>query len=192
MRVFLGDASFAHFTVHHIVYLSLDTIYSKGFEGAISIRDTNNELVVLGLCEGNYCSEKYKKSVGQGRVIAMKKVTNGDGTCMWKTIKILNIPTSAAFRDYSGMSMDSNGRVAVTSQEESQLWVGRLVGQKDGGQWDLDELDFDSSVAKVYDFPKNDKCQTVYCNIEGIHWIDDNMLMAVSDKMKSRGKQDFR
>jgi hypothetical protein len=26
--------------------------------------------------------------------------------------------------------------------------------------------------------------------VEGIHWINDNMLIAVSDKMKSR--QDFR
>lgn len=166
--------------------------YSKGFEGAIAIRDTENELVVLGLCEGNYCSEQYKDDTGHGRVIAMKKKEEDDGTCTWKTVKQLKVPSSANFRDYSAMTMDKNGRVAITSQEESQVWVGHMVGQNDAGQWDLHALEFDGSSAKVFDFPKNDKCETVYCNIEGIHWIDDNMLMAVSDKMKSRGKQDYR
>lgn len=166
--------------------------YSKGFEGAIAIRDTDNELVVLGLCEGNYCSERYKEDTGHGRIIAMKKKEEDDGTCTWKTIKEIKVPPSANFRDYSAMSMDRNGRVAITSQEESQLWIGELVGQNDAGQWDLHAMEFDGSDAKVYDFPKNNDCETVYCNIEGIHWIDDNTLLAVSDKMKSRGKQDFR
>jgi hypothetical protein len=165
---------------------------SKGFEGAVAIRDLNNELVVLGLCEGNYCSEKYKNDTGHGRVIVMKKVEGADGTCTWKTIKKINVPSSANFRDYSAMTMDSKGRVAITSQEESQLWVGSMVGQTEGGLWDIDALEFDSTDAIVYDFPKDGNCQTVYCNIEGIHWLEDDMLMAVSDKMKSRGKQDFR
>jgi hypothetical protein len=59
---------------------------SKGFEGAIAIHDLNNELVVLGLCEGNFCSEKYKSKTGNGRVVAMRKNTSGD-TCVWETIK---------------------------------------------------------------------------------------------------------
>lgn len=37
---------------------------SKGFEGAVAIRDLDNEIVVLGLCEGNYCSEQYKDDTG--------------------------------------------------------------------------------------------------------------------------------
>jgi hypothetical protein len=165
---------------------------SKGFEGAVSIRDLKNELVVLGLCEGNYCSEKYKNDKGHGRVVAMKKQEGADGTCTWNTIKTIKIPSSANFRDYSAMSMDSKGRMAITSQEESQLWVGSMLGQTDGGLWDIDALKFHSTDATVYDFPKNANCETVYCNIEGIHWLEDDMLMAVSDKMKSRGKQDFR
>jgi hypothetical protein len=47
------------------------------------------------------------------------------------------------------------------------------------------------SIGKVFDFPKNDNCETIYCNIEGVHWLNDDMIMAVSDKMKGRGKQDF-
>eukprot|EP00544_Gedaniella_sp_CCMP2646_P004291 CAMPEP_0202492634 /NCGR_PEP_ID=MMETSP1361-20130828/9270_1 /ASSEMBLY_ACC=CAM_ASM_000849 /TAXON_ID=210615 /ORGANISM="Staurosira complex sp., Strain CCMP2646" /LENGTH=412 /DNA_ID=CAMNT_0049122861 /DNA_START=13 /DNA_END=1251 /DNA_ORIENTATION=+ len=165
---------------------------SKGFEGAIAIRDLQNELVVLGLCEGNYCSEQYKSDTGHGRVVAMKKHQHDDGTCVWKTLKQIHIPPSANFRDYSAMSMDQNGRVAIASQEESQLWVSYLNGQNEQGLWDLDVIAFEEKDARVYDFPKNDKCETVYCNIEGIHWIDENMLMAVSDKMKSHGRQDFK
>jgi hypothetical protein len=107
---------------------------SKGFEGAISVRDTKDNLIVLGLCEGNYCSEKYKNDAGHGRVIAMKKrsinVKNGTNTntsCEWETIRTINVPKSAYFRDYSDIAMDSNGRVAITTQEDSQLWVGRLL-----------------------------------------------------------------
>ena len=42
------------------------------------------------------------------------------------------------------------------------------------------------------DFPKNDSCETIYCNVEGVHWLNDDMIIAVSDKMKSKGKQDYR
>ncbi len=175
-----------YYTMYHVLH------YSKGFEGAIAIRDLQNELVVLGLCEGNYCSEQYKSDTGHGRVVAMKKHQHDDGTCVWKTLKQIHIPPSANFRDYSAMSMDQNGRVAIASQEESQLWVSYLNGQNEQGLWDLDVIAFEEKDARVYDFPKNDKCETVYCNIEGIHWIDENMLMAVSDKMKSHGRQDFK
>ena len=50
----------------------------------------------------------------------------------------------------------------------------------------------------MYDFPRSDGgCEAIYCNVEGIHWIsegsDDSAapgtLVAVSDKMKSKGRQ---
>jgi hypothetical protein len=53
-------------------------------------------------------------------------------------------------------------------------------------------MEFDPTVGNMYDFPKNDLCETIYCNIEGVHWISDDLVMAVSDKMKGKGKQDFR
>jgi len=165
---------------------------SKGFEGAVGIRDLNNELVVLGLCEGNHCSESRKFDKGNGRLVAMNRTTLGDGSCQWSTIRTVHIPPSADFRDYSAITVDSKGRAAVSSQEESQLWVGQLMGQNEAGLWDVARLEFDPKVARVYDFPKNDNCQTVYCNVEGVHWLNDDMIIAVSDKMKSKGKQDFR
>jgi len=166
---------------------------SKGFEGAIAIQDLSNELVVLGLCEGNYCSEERKFEKGNGRLVAMRRVTLDDGSCQWATIRTIKIPESADFRDYSAITMDATGRVAISSQEESQLWVGSMTGLNEvNGLWDVDSMEFDQSHGKIYDFPKNDNCQTIYCNIEGVHWLNPDMIIAVSDKMKSRGKQDYR
>jgi hypothetical protein len=167
---------------------------SKGFEGAISIRDTSNELVVLGLCEGNHCSEKLKADRGNGDFIAMKKTVSKDGSsCQWDTIRHVKIPKSAYFKDFSSVTIDETGRVAISSQEDSAVWVGQLLGQDEQtGLWDLNKLRFDEDIGKVVFFPKDHNCETQYCNIEGIHWINSEMIIAVSDKMKSHGKQDFR
>lgn len=51
---------------------------------------------------------------------------------------------------------------------------------------------FEESGGRVLQFPKSEDCHTVYCNIEGIHWMNNEMLLAVSDKMKGRGKQNYR
>jgi hypothetical protein len=166
---------------------------SKGFEGALAVRDLNNDLVVLGLCEGNHCSEKNKDDIGHGRVVLMRKEMTSSG-CQWSTIRTINIPKTAAFLDYSAMALEkSTGRIAVVSQEESQLWLGQLLGlDQSSGLWDIDAMEFDHDLGMVYDFPKNDDCETIYCNVEGVHWINPDMVMAVSDKMKGKGKQSFR
>jgi hypothetical protein len=168
---------------------------SKGFEGGIAVRDLNNQLVVLGLCEGNHCSEKSKKDRGHGRLVAMTRKTSEDGTCEWQTLRVIRIPESADFADYSAITMNAKGRVAIASQEDSQIWIGNLLGQTPEGLWNIAEMEFDvdkkgKKAGPKFNFPKNDMCITVYCNIEGIHWINDEMLLAASDKMKSN--QDFR
>ncbi|GAX10831.1 hypothetical protein FisN_31Hh038 [Fistulifera solaris] len=161
---------------------------SKGFEGAIAIHDhsDNEALVILALCEANHCSEELKDDVGNGKLVAMKS----NGT-VWTTLRIIDVPPSAAFHDYSAISILGD-RVAITSQEESQVWIGRLKGLVEGRLWDIDAIEFDVDEGTVYDFPKDHECQTIYCNIEGIHWMNEYTLLAVSDKMKGRGKQDFR
>ena len=156
----------------------------------MTVRDTSGRLTVIGLCEGNHCSEARKKDKGNGQMVVMQKKEN-EKDCVWETIRMINIPRSAYFEDYSDIAMDGNGRVAISSQEESQLWVGQLLGQNENGEWDIEQMDFDPSVGQVFDFPKNDKCKTVYCNIEGVHWISNDTIMAVSDKMK-KGKQNTR
>lgn len=168
---------------------------SKGFEGLLAVGDAaGGEVLLLGLCEGNHCSEKYKHDRGNGRIVIMKLSDNNDGECRWETVRTLDIPSSANFADYSAMALNENGNwLAITSQEDSQLWVGRLLGKDpESGLWYAGDIQFDQGIGQVFDFPKDNDCSTIYCNIEGIHWINDGTLLAASDKMKKKGKQDFR
>jgi len=168
---------------------------SKGFEGATSLRGADGVLYLLGLCEGNFCSERRGKEVGNGRVIVMRRVELPAG-CLWKTVRTLELPKSVSFIDYSALAIHhSTKAVAITSQETSQLWVGTLTGGADG-QFDPATASFTEGT--IYDFPRTaSSCEVQYCNIEGIHWVYGNdlaedtpqMLVAVSDKMKSKGKQ---
>ena len=165
---------------------------SKGFEGVWALQDLNEELVLLALCEGNHCSEKYKHDRGNGKVVVLKQELLSDNSCRWIARRTLDIPASANFNDYSAIALNKEGFVAITSQEDSQLWVGRLLGKADEGEsWDVDTMEFDQ-VGEVFDFAKDDECGTVYCNIEGIHFLEERKLLAVSDKMKKNGKQDKR
>jgi len=160
---------------------------SKGFEGGFGMEGTDGEFYIVGLCEGNHCSEKKKDDKGHGRMVLMKKKG-----CLWITVKQINIPKTASFTDYSDMSIqEKNGKVVITSQEDSALWIGQMVGIVNG-KLDPDLLGFDEDVYDVYHFPKSDTCKTKYCNIEGIAFINDDMIMAVSDKMKGKGKQSYR
>ncbi len=193
----------------------------------MGLRDASGELYMLGLCEGNDCDQgKAGKEHGNGAAVLMRKVdrhvshTYGNFTCEWKTVRILSIPTAAYFQDYSSIAVNSNGRVAITSQEESQVWIGRLshwtspstVASTDGGDDDAEtvghksiaEGTFDPLLSEfeaandgrtssdVYNFPRAADCDVVYCNIEGVHWINDELLVAVSDQMKAGGKQGYR
>jgi len=173
---------------------------SKGFEGGVSLRGADGVLYLLGLCEGNHCSETRGKEVGNGRVVVMAR-TDVDASvavdgCLWKTVKVLELPKSVQFVDYSAIAIHhATQSVAITSQENSQLWIGKLSTGADGA-FEPDTAAF--SEGKVYDFPRSDGgCEAIYCNVEGIHWIsegsDDSAapgtLVAVSDKMKSKGRQ---
>lgn len=171
---------------------------SKGYEGAFGLEGKDGDYYILGLCEGNHCSEKrdLKFDKGNGRIVVMKKnSSSSEGTedgsnCIWMTHSIINIPKSANFRDYSDISITPNGRVVITTQEDSAMWFGQLLGVHDG-IFDPETAVFDEDSGQVYKFPKSDSCKTVYCNIEGITFMNDNMVMAVSDQMKKKGKQDF-
>ena len=162
---------------------------SKGFEGAVGFPDASGELYILGLCEGNHCSEERKADAGHGRIVLMKKNTvpnpdiPGELSCVWETVRMIHIPKSAEFIDYSAIDISQDGRVAITSQENSALWIGAAVGI-DNGIIDPDAFEFEKDSGVTYQFPKSDDCHTIYCNIEGIHWMNDEMLMGVSDKMK--------
>jgi hypothetical protein len=169
---------------------------SKGFEGAIGIKDQGNTFTLIGLCEGNYCSEGDKgKDSGNGRLVVMQKNLDANGTCVWSTIKIVNIPKTADFQDYSSIDINAEGRVAITSQEGSKVWIGQMTGLQENGLYDLTALDLvdaKKGYPTIYDFPRNSNCDVVYCNIEGISWLNNQTLISVSDRMKSGGKQNFQ
>ena len=107
---------------------------SKGFEGAVGFPDATGELYILGLCEGNHCSETRKADVGNGRMVLMRKKVGDDvpGGCVWETLRKIKIPSSAAFIDYSAIDIAGDGRAVITSQENSALWLGQVTGITNG------------------------------------------------------------
>jgi len=172
---------------------------NKGFEGAVHVMH-DDEIVLLGLCEGNFCEGgKRGRKPGHGRLVLMVKQGRNDTTaqpCVWATVGVLALPATAAFSDYSAVAIleasssavTGSHRVyhlAVTSQESSQVWIGQLRTGGNFSEWSLTD-------GVVYNFPRDSDCDIVYCNIEGISFVDDNLLVAVSDKMKSGGRQSYR
>lgn len=54
------------------------------------------------------------------------------GGCIWETLRKIKIPKSAAFIDYSAIDISHDGRVVITSQENSALWLGQVAGITNG------------------------------------------------------------
>ena len=134
---------------------------SKGFEGAVGYPDKDGDLYILGLCEGNHCSESKKNDVGNGRVVLMKKNEEGED-CFWETVRVISIPKSAAFLDYSALDITPSGRVAIASQEHSAVWLGNAAGISNGViDPEAFEFEDDSSSSTVLQFPKDGGCHTI-------------------------------
>ncbi len=148
---------------------------NKGFEG-LAFLHKNDTTYLLALCEGNACKAGTEgKEVGGGtiQVFEKKKKT-------WKRIRSINLPSSLRFTDYSGLDISADNTLAVSSQESSAIWIAKL----DTNAWKT------VGSGKVYGFPKNKKGDTVYCNVEGVSWIDSQHLVVISDaKKKSQPKR---
>ncbi|RMZ52055.1 hypothetical protein APUTEX25_001249 [Auxenochlorella protothecoides] len=131
---------------------------------------------LLGLCEGNFCEggRRGRKS-GNGRIIILQLDTDDNG-CRWVKKDVLDIPKEANFIDYSAMAIDYNlGRIAILSQENAAFWVA---------DFDIESLDFVGTGSIVH-LPRNEHCEIVYCNAEGIQWIDAYRVIVVSDRAKA-------
>lgn len=131
---------------------------NKGFEGVAYVRRDSDDYL-LGLIEGT------------GQIKVLKKTSSG-----WVTQATMTVPVT--FPDYSDIAV-SGTRIAITTQEGSQLWIGTLSSTS----WSF----VDSG--QVYDFPKGSSAGTVgagsytlYGNIEGVSWVDATTLVCVSDK----------
>lgn len=135
---------------------------NKAFEG-IAWVFRNGDDYILGLVEGT------------GKIPVLKK-TNND----WVLVDSISLPPSVTFDDYSDITVYGN-KVAITSQEDAQLWIGTLSDNS----WSI-------TGGTAYDFPRGNSDGVIgagndilYGNIEGVSFINDNQIVVVSDKAKS-------
>lgn len=174
---------------------------NKGFEGAAWMPGVDGRTFVLGLCEGNYCEgEDRGKDPGNGRIVIMELHTgvgppnhfdNGEfvqtSTCVWKTVTTINIPAVAHFEDYSDIDIHGDS-VVISSQASASLWVGRIT--LENGKVNPKTVALKGDL--VVNFMPTSTCQVQYCNVEAISFLSERLLIAGSDAMKSKGKQQFQ
>lgn len=167
---------------------------NKGVEGIEYIEDIRGKGYLMAACEGNWCSGGAKgREAGNGKIVVLEyQPGNSTEPCGWHVLKTLDIPSGAAFEDYSDLAFadpgvvstagpagekNNLGAIAVLSQESSALWIGRF---------DYDAMDFDPDVAgAAFLLPRNRRCDMVYCNAEGLAWLDGLRLAIASDRAKS-------
>jgi len=176
---------------------------NKGFEGALAIHGVNGEAYILGLCEGNHCDfGKRGREKGNGKLVLMQRELGtgpenvfrqgqftelSDDPCVYKTIGVYDLPSSADFLDYSDIARRGD-KIAFTSQESSALYVADMV--LENGL--VNPATFKVQEGTTYRFRPDDDCDIVYCNVEAIDFVTDRLLVGASDQMKGHGKQPFQ
>jgi hypothetical protein len=147
---------------------------NKGFE-AIAHVERGGQDFVLALCEGNRCKcGKKGRTPGGGRVQLFEKKRKE-----WRHVRTIALPEAVQFEDYSGMSIDQ-GRVAVVSQVNSQLWVGEF----NEAEWAWRD------EGQLFDFPRGNDGAIRYGNVEGVSWISPTRVVTVSDRRKKQTQPD--
>mmetsp|Transcript_2562 Transcript_2562/g.4346 ORF Transcript_2562/g.4346 Transcript_2562/m.4346 type:complete len:422 (+) Transcript_2562:53-1318(+) len=160
---------------------------NKGWE-SIYYYEEGGDKFLLGVCESNYCKtilgdDPPGLQRGNGRAVLTKHVKGDDeDSCHWEVVKEMNIPEEAYFLDYAGIAFyggptnaQKGSRVALVSQEDSAIWVG---------EFDWEALEFVPG-GKVFHFPRDVNCDKMYCNVEGLYWLDSQRLIFASDRSKS-------
>jgi len=145
---------------------------NKGFEGLSTLNYAGNDYL-LGLCEGNDCkSGKTGVRPGKGRIQVFSRAAE-----TWEHTGTIRLPKTVRCRDYASLDF-RNGYLTVISQASSALWIGRLRANLPG----LDDPFEDDG--RLFLFPRDDKGRIMYCNLEGVTWIGNDLLAVVSDKGK--------
>lgn len=54
------------------------------------------------------------------------------------------------------------------------------------GDFDINNMDFASNLGEIYHLPRNAHCHIIYCNVEGLQWLDEYRIVISSDKAKSK------
>jgi len=136
---------------------------NKGFEGLAFLRRGGKQYL-YAMCEGNLCTDA---KTGGGRIQAFTRTPEG----RWEWSHEVKLPMSAEFEDYAGISY-RDGHLAVVSQASGRLWVASV---------DEEGRSIVKGSESVYRFPAKG-----YCNVEGIAWLSNDMLVAVSDQKKKQ------
>ena len=131
---------------------------NKGFEGLAHARHNGREHL-YALREANFRASGRSR----GRIDVYVRAANGG----WRPSHRIALPADARFKDYSALAYRHH-QVAIVSQESARLWVGRL---------DARRRTFLRGSGAVYRFPGRN-----YGNVEGIDWLSDDTLIAVSDR----------
>jgi hypothetical protein len=103
---------------------------------------------------------------------------------------MIKLPSSIQFTDYSAISIYREGLltfptyVAITSQENSQVWIGLIEEINAFPFFQISSLKTDVSYNAPRATETSDQCSIQYCNIEGVTWQNENQLILVSDKSK--------
>ena len=135
---------------------------NKGYEGLAFVRQNGKEYL-FALCEGNLGTNAKQ---GGARIDAFAETADGN----WGFIHSIFLPKTAEFEDYAGLA-HLNGRIAVVSQASARIWIAKI---------DIEAKAIVPGSEAVYLFPKKS-----YGNVEGIDWLSEDTLIAVSDKKKS-------
>lgn len=140
---------------------------NKGLEGLAFLRLGGRDCI-LGLCEGNYGrGGRRGREPGHGRLQLFAR-----GKRDWEHVRELELPPEAAFEDYA--SLDVRGQaITVASQSSSAVWLGRIEGLEGRGTF-LHE--------GVLAFPRDRKGRPRYGSVEGVAWVAQDELVAVSDQ----------
>lgn len=134
---------------------------NKGYEGLAHVRLADRELL-FALCEGNLGTNAKK---GGGRIDAYTRKPDGG----WEFSHRINVSKTAAFEDYAAIA-HRDSHIAIVSQASGRVWVAMV---------DKDARALVPGSESVYRFPKKS-----YGNVEGIAWLSEDTLVAVSDKKK--------
>jgi len=141
---------------------------NKGLEGLAFLKLGDRQLLI-GLCEAPG-GDKGKKGPG---TLHIHQLDDSGARFLGKT----TLPASVQFDDYADLAI-SGDRMAVVSQESATVWIGTWTEGPDG-------LPTPVAPGQLYSLPKGPDGEEVYCNLEGIDFIDQDTLVLVSDKAKS-------
>jgi hypothetical protein len=140
---------------------------NKGFEG-LAVVQRDDKTFLLALHEGHPDDARDDGSV-RGRIEIFRE--KGDGFRHETTLKL---PKSVRFADWSGIDV-RDGRVAITSQQTSALWIGELSPDT----WTF------VNDGEVYLFPRDGDGDPRYPSVEGVALLDRGRVAVVTDLDKT-------